>query len=115
MPQGTYTVFDDGPPVGTESFRCAPGPMGWRSFSEIDTAVPAPHHEIVDVAVDNDWRIARVRIDTGEHDVLLEPRGDVLTGFRDRRPIEIERWQRQPQQLAPAGRDLEKRLQRRTT
>ena len=63
--------------------------MGWRSFSEIDTAVPAPHHEIVDVAVDNDWRIARVRIDTGEHDILLEPQGDVLTGFRDRRPIEI--------------------------
>ena len=89
MPQGTYTVLDDGPPVGTESFRCAPGPMGWRSFSEIDTAVPAPHHEIVDVAVDNDWRIARVRIDTGEHDILLEPQGDVLTGFRDRRPIAI--------------------------
>ena len=36
MPQGNYTVLDDGPPVGTESFRCAPGPMGWRSFSEID-------------------------------------------------------------------------------
>lgn len=89
MPQGTYTVLDDGPPVGAESFRCAPGPMGWRSFSEIDTAVPAPHHEIVDVAVDNEWRIARVRIDTGEHDILLEPQGDVLTGFRDRRPIEI--------------------------
>ena len=50
MPQGTYTVLDDGPTVGTESFRCAPGPMGWRSFSEIDTAVPTPHHEIVDVA-----------------------------------------------------------------
>jgi hypothetical protein len=63
--------------------------MGWRSFSEIDTAIPVPHHEIVDVAVDNDWRIARVRIDTGEHDILLEPQGDVLTGFRDRRPIEI--------------------------
>ena len=89
MPQGTYTVLDDGPPVGTESFRCAPGPMGWRSFSEIDTALPAPHHEIVDVAVDNAWRIARVRIDTGEHDILLEPQGDVLTGFRDCRPIEI--------------------------
>jgi hypothetical protein len=41
--------------------------------------------------VDAGWRIARVRIDTGEHDLLLEPTpgGDVLRGFRDRRPIEL--------------------------
>jgi hypothetical protein len=90
MPQGRYTVLgDDGKPVGTESFRCAPGPMGWRYFSDIDTTDPAPHREIVDVAVDADWRIARVRIDTGEHDLLLEPRGNTLAGFRDRREIEI--------------------------
>lgn len=63
--------------------------MGWRSFSEIDTTDPTPHHEIVDIAVDTDWRIARVRIDTGEHDILLEPRGNVLTGYRDHEPIEI--------------------------
>jgi hypothetical protein len=75
--------------VGTEVLRCAPGPMGWRSFSEIDTTDPTPHHEIVDIAVDTDWRIARVRIDTGEHDILLEPRGNVLTGYRDHEPIEI--------------------------
>jgi hypothetical protein len=38
-----------------------------------------------------DRRIARVRIDTGEHDLLLEPNagGDALVGYRDRRPIEI--------------------------
>ena len=86
MPLGRYTVLgDDGAPVGTEEFRCAPGPMGWRYFSEVQT----DHHEIVDVAVDRDWRIARVRIDTGEHDILLEPRGDALAGYRDRREIEI--------------------------
>ena len=86
MPLGRYTVLgDDGTPVGTEEFRCAPGPMGWRYFSEVQT----DHREIVDVAVDADWRIARVRIDTGDHDILLEPRGDVLTGYRDRREIEI--------------------------
>ena len=39
--------------------------------------------------MDADWRIARVRIDTGEHDLLLEPRGDALAGFRDRRELEI--------------------------
>jgi hypothetical protein len=90
MPQGRYTVLgDDGEPVGTESFRCAPGPIGWRSFSEVQTVDPSPHHEIVDVAVDTDWRIARVRIDTGEHDILLEPRGDVLAGFRDGAEVEI--------------------------
>lgn len=86
MPTGRYTVLeDDGIPAGTEDFRCAPGPMGWRYFSDIQT----DHHEIVDVAVDRDWRIARLRIDTGEHDILLEPRGDTLAGYRDRQEIEI--------------------------
>jgi hypothetical protein len=94
MPQVRYAVLgDDGERAGTEDLRCAPGPMGWRSFSEIETDDPTPHREIVDVAVDRDWRIARVRIDTGEHDLLLEARDDVLTGFRDRRPIEIA-WNR---------------------
>jgi hypothetical protein len=90
MPQGRYTVFGDhGRPVGTETFRSAPGPMGWRYFSEVDTTDPSPHREVVDVAVDADWRIARVRIDTGEHHVLLEPRGETLAGFRDGAAIEV--------------------------
>ena len=91
MPQGRYTVLgDDGKPVGTESFRSAPGPMGWRYFSDVETTDPSPHREVIDVVVDSDRRVARVRIDTGEHDLLLEPRGDVLTGYRDGREIEIE-------------------------
>ena len=90
MPSGRYTVLgDDGEPVGTESFRCAPGPMGWRYFSDVDTTDPAPHREVIDVVVDADWRVARLRIDTGQHDLLLEPRGDLLTGYRDGRAIEI--------------------------
>jgi hypothetical protein len=92
MPFGRYTVFgDDGSAVGTEEFRSAPGPMGWRSFSEIETTDPVPHHETLDVAVDASWRIARVRIRNPEHEVLLEPSdgGNVLTGWLDRVPIEI--------------------------
>ena len=90
MPQGRYTVLgDDGSLVGTETFRSAPGPMGWRFFSDVDTTDPEPHREVVDVAVDAGWRIARVRIDTGEHHLLLEPRGDALVGFRDGAEIEI--------------------------
>ncbi len=86
MPTGRYTVLgDDGAPAGTEDFRCAPGPMGWRYFSDIQT----DHHEIVDIAVDRDWRIARLRFDTGEHHILLEPRGGTLSGYRDRQEIEI--------------------------
>ena len=92
MPFGRYDVLgDDGEPAGTEEFRCAPGPMGWRYFSQVRTTDPSPHEETFDVAVDADWRIARLRIDTGEHDILLEPGagGAALTGYRDRKPVEI--------------------------
>lgn len=89
MPAGDYSVLaEDGSVDGTENFRCAPGPVGWRYFSEVDTAVPVPHHETIDVAVDADWRPVRLRIDTGAHHLLLEADGDRLTGFRDRHPIE---------------------------
>jgi hypothetical protein len=63
--------------------------MGWRYFSEVDTSDPQPHHETIDIAVDARWRIARLRIDTGTHDILLEPQGDTMRGFRDAQPIEI--------------------------
>jgi hypothetical protein len=92
MPFGRYTVLgDDGEPAGTEEFRCAPGPIGWRYFGEVETAEPEPHHETLDFAVDADWRIARVRIATGGHDILLGPGpgGATLTGYLDREPIEI--------------------------
>jgi hypothetical protein len=92
MPFGRYTVLgDDGEAVGREEFRCAPGPMGWRYFSQADTTDPSPHSETLDFAVEADWRIARTRIATGEHEILLEPGsgGSTLTGYRDRKPIEI--------------------------
>jgi hypothetical protein len=89
MPAGAYSVLaSDGSVEGTEDFRCAPGPMGWRYFSEVDTAEPVPHHETIDVAVDADWRPVRLRIDSGAHHILLEADGDRLSGFRDRLPIE---------------------------
>jgi hypothetical protein len=92
MPFGRYTVLgDDGQPVGSEEFRCAPGPMGWRSFSQVQTSDPALHDETLDFAVNADGRLARVRIDTGAHGILLEPNdgGTILAGFRDQRPTEI--------------------------
>lgn len=90
MPLGRYAVLgDDGQPIGTELFRCAPGPLGWRYVSEIETSEPRQHVETVDVAVDARWRIARVRIDTGEHQILLEPREGALAGTRDGGSIEV--------------------------
>ena len=77
MPTGRYRIVgDDGEPVGTEAFRCAPGPAGWRYVSEIETVEHGRHHETVDVMVDASWHIVRLRIDTGEHHLRLEPNGD---------------------------------------
>ena len=90
MPVGRYTILgDDGSPVGTEAFRCAPGPLGWRYVSEIETTEHGEHRETVDVAVDAAWRIARLRIETGEHGLLLEPRGETLAGSMDGEPLEL--------------------------
>src|SRR5437879_12337370 len=91
MPFGRYTVFGErGEPVGTEEFRCAPGPMGWRYFSQVEVTDPSPHKETLDFAVDASWRIARVRIATGEHEILLEHGSGATTldGSRDNEPIE---------------------------
>jgi hypothetical protein len=91
MPFGRYTVFgDDGEPVGTEEFRAAPGPMGWRYFSEVETKEPSHHQETLDFAVQADWRIANVRIG-GAHELLLQasPGVAALTGYRDGERIEI--------------------------
>jgi hypothetical protein len=91
MPFGRYTVFgDDGEPVGTEEFRAAPGPMGWRYFSEVETREPSFHRETLDFAVHADWRIANVRIG-GAHELLLQASAGAtaLTGYRDGERIEI--------------------------
>jgi hypothetical protein len=90
VPVGRYAVFgDDGVRVGTEEFRCAPGPMGWRYFSDIQTADPSPHVETFDVVVDSDWRPVRIRIDTGDHHIMLEPHGGSLEGGRDGERIDL--------------------------
>jgi hypothetical protein len=79
----------DGHAVGSEDFRCAPGPMGWRYFANIRTSDPVPHDELVDLAVDAGWRPARTRIATGSHELLLVREGDALAGFRDGEPLEV--------------------------
>src|SRR4051794_35949895 len=85
-----YAILDDdGSRSGTEEFRCAPGPMGWRSFSNIRIEVGDPHDEIVDMVVDAPGRPVRPRIEPGSHSLLLPVEGDRLEGFRDREPISI--------------------------
>jgi hypothetical protein len=90
MPVGRYVVMDgDGRVVGTEDFRCAPGPSGWRYAASITTTVPEPHGELVDLVVDRSWRPVRLRIDTGEHQLLASPTGDRLTGILDGEPFDV--------------------------
>jgi hypothetical protein len=90
VPSGRYAVRGrSGEVVGTEDFRCAPGPMGWRYVSEIERDEPSVHRETVDVVVDASWGIVRVEIQTGSHAIHLEPGDGALTGIRDRRPVEI--------------------------
>ena len=90
MPSGRYAVRGGGGDVvGTEDFRCAAGPVGWRYFSEIHRDEPTPHGEIVDVVVDDAWRIVRARVETGEHSIVLEPRDGSLIGTLDGEEIQI--------------------------
>lgn len=90
MPVGRYTVMDGaGHPVGTEEFRCAPGPAGWRYFSTIETIVPEPHREVVDLVVDGAWRPVRLRIDTGAHRLDMVADGDRLVGRRDGEALDL--------------------------
>jgi hypothetical protein len=90
MPVGRYSILDDHARArGTEEFRCAPGPMGWRYFSEIAFDDDEPHSEIVDLVVDSSWRPLRTRIETGSHNILLVAEGERLAGFRDREPVDI--------------------------
>jgi hypothetical protein len=92
MPVGRYTVLDgEGNPVGTEDFRCAPGPMGWRYFAEIETSEPTPHRELVDLVVDASWRPVRARIETGSHEITLSADADALRGSLDGETV-VTRW-----------------------
>jgi hypothetical protein len=91
VPSGRYAVRGrSGDVVGTEDFRCAPGPMGWRYVSEIERDEPTPHRETVDVAVDASWRIVRARIETAAHLIALEPRDDALVGLRDGAEVQLQ-------------------------
>jgi hypothetical protein len=89
MPTGRYVVMDEGHPVGTEEFRCAAGPAGWRYFSEVETILPEPHREVVDLVVDARWRPIRLRIETGGHSLLVATEGDRLVGRRDGEEVDL--------------------------
>jgi len=79
----------EGHPRGTERFRCAPGPAGWRYFSEIETSEPVQHRETVDLTVDSAWRPHRLRVDTGEHLLQMAPAGDRLKGHLDDEELDL--------------------------
>ncbi|HEX9891246.1 MAG TPA: putative glycolipid-binding domain-containing protein [Actinomycetota bacterium] len=89
MPAGAYTILHEGHVVGREAFRCAPGPAGWRWFSEIETSLPEPHREIVDYTVDTAWRPVRLRVDTGSHRIELTSDQGRLRGRRDGQPLDL--------------------------
>jgi hypothetical protein len=90
MPVGRYRVMDgEGHSVGTEEFRCAAGPAGWRYFSQVETVVPHPHREVIDLAVDAAWRPVRLRIETGEHSLYAAVEGGRLLGRRDSEELDL--------------------------
>lgn len=72
MPSGLYRLAGG---TGTEQFRCAPGPMGWRYFSTVQDGRGTTN---VDLSVDAGWRPVRVRIQTPEHHLILTARGSIL-------------------------------------
>lgn len=103
MPTGTYAIVDErGSRVGTEEFRCAPGPMGWRYVSTIRTSDPSPHDETVDLVVDAGWRPVRLRVETGEHSLMLVADAGRLIGHRDGEDLELEIGDRELDYLSPA-------------
>jgi hypothetical protein len=90
VPAGRYAVLGEGGArVGTEEFRCAPGPMGWRYFSDVQTNEPVPHRETIDVVTDADRRPIRLRVATGDHELFLQAQKGVLAGFRDGELLEL--------------------------
>lgn len=93
----------EGHPVGTEEFRCAPGPAGWRYVAQITTADPEPHGEVVDLVADAGWRPIRSRIETGSHRLLLEAEPERLRGDLDGAPLSLA-WgpERHLDYLSPA-------------
>ncbi|MGZ4143671.1 MAG: hypothetical protein ACXVPP_00750 [Actinomycetota bacterium] len=86
MPSGLYRLFDaDGVPRGTEQFRCAPGPAGWRYFSTVQDVHGTTN---VDLSVDAAWRPVRVRIQTHEHHLILTARGGLLDD--EKLPVDLD-------------------------
>lgn len=81
MPSGRYRIASG----GTEDFRAAPGPMGWRYFSTIRIDEPEPHEEVVDLSVDRGRRPVRVRIETGAHALRASP----PSFTRDGEPLDV--------------------------
>lgn len=90
MPVGTYRVEDGaGLAIGTERFRCATTPAGWRYVAEIEASEPEPHREVVDLVVDGDARPVRCRIETGAHELIVAAAGDALMGVRDGEDVSL--------------------------
>jgi len=80
VPAGSYRLLRRN---GIETFRCAPGPAGWRYFA---TASFELGSERIDVTVDAAWDPVRVMIETAAHQLVISRRGAVLDGA----PVEAD-------------------------
>ena len=90
MPEGTYTVMDGhGHTVGTEEFRAGRAPAGARYVSRIETDVPTPHAESVDLILGEDGRPVRLHVWTGEHELTLSAADGRLVGTLDEEPLDL--------------------------
>lgn len=88
MPTARYDLLDSkGEKIGTEDLRCAPGPMGWRSFS---TIVRDGVMTRADISVDSAWKPVRIRIENDEHHLLLARRGTTYAAQLDGERFEFE-------------------------
>ena len=87
MPTGRYTVLgDDGAPAEHRGASAAP-PVRWAGAT---SAMSRPTTARSSTSPSTATGASPASdIGTGEHDILLERRGDSLAGYRDRQEIEI--------------------------
>ena len=106
MPTGSYR-YDDGT---TEAFQCAPGPAGWRYVGQVSDGGR------LDIAVDSQWRQARVELVAGAwllrggvsggQTIWLRADAATLTEAQERTAPAAGFFGRSPGLLVPTARSL---------
>ena len=88
MPSATYELLDmEGRVRGSEDLRCAPGPIGWRSFSTVTFDGAGSR---VDLSVDARWHPVRIRIENDAHQLIVSQRGGKASVLLDEEPSEMQ-------------------------